>query len=250
MAIYYSHPSIQLGWILDAEAHGKTWTNRNGDDRLGASHQVRHAWENMLRDSGLQYNFISYADVIQHGMPSRIQGADPARRACACRMPRRGGSRRSAEAGGTVIADYLPGLWDQHGKGRSGGGALDDMFGVQHDPAMKRGRSVRRASSGARWTRTPTFSWKTYEEFLTNENTVHPGRERLQQGRARRCPSDHVNQLRQGDGGADEPVAAVVQRLPRRREPKRPKRSAPRSSIRSRRRACKRWVELERRGRS
>ncbi|MDB5291404.1 MAG: hypothetical protein JWL69_2645, partial [Phycisphaerales bacterium] len=32
VAIYYSHPSIQLGWIFDAEAHGKTWTNRNGDD--------------------------------------------------------------------------------------------------------------------------------------------------------------------------------------------------------------------------
>ena len=63
VAIYYSHASIQLGWILDAEAHGKTWINRNGDDRLGASHQVRQAWENMLRDSGLQYNFISYADV-------------------------------------------------------------------------------------------------------------------------------------------------------------------------------------------
>ena len=30
--LYYSHASIQLGWILDAEAHGKTWINRNGDD--------------------------------------------------------------------------------------------------------------------------------------------------------------------------------------------------------------------------
>ncbi|MES2462866.1 MAG: hypothetical protein V4671_19965, partial [Armatimonadota bacterium] len=28
VAILYSHPSVQLGWILDAEAHGKTWTNR------------------------------------------------------------------------------------------------------------------------------------------------------------------------------------------------------------------------------
>ena len=39
--------------------------------------------------------------------------------------------------GGTVIADYLPGLWDEHGRGRAAGGALDDLFGVQHDPAMR-----------------------------------------------------------------------------------------------------------------
>ena len=78
VAIYYSHASIQLGWIMDAAAHGKTWVNRNGDDRLGSSHQGRKAWENMLRDSGLQYNFISYVDVIQNGIPARIQGADPA----------------------------------------------------------------------------------------------------------------------------------------------------------------------------
>ncbi len=32
VAIYYSHASIQLGWILDAAAHGRTWVNRNGDE--------------------------------------------------------------------------------------------------------------------------------------------------------------------------------------------------------------------------
>ena len=40
IAIYYNHASIQLGWIFDAEAHGRTWINRNGDDRLGATHMV------------------------------------------------------------------------------------------------------------------------------------------------------------------------------------------------------------------
>jgi len=69
VAIYYNHASIQLGWILDAQAHGKTWINRNGDSALGASHLGRNAWENMLRDEGLQYNYVSYADVIQNGIP-------------------------------------------------------------------------------------------------------------------------------------------------------------------------------------
>jgi hypothetical protein len=73
VAIYYSHASIQLSWILDSEAHGRTWRNRNNDARLASSYLVRHAWENMLRDEGLQYNFISYADVVQKGIPIAIK---------------------------------------------------------------------------------------------------------------------------------------------------------------------------------
>ncbi len=169
VAIYYSHPSIQLGWILDAEAHGKTWTNRNGDDRLGASHQVRHAWENMLRDAGLQYDFLSYADVIQSGIPSDYRVLILP--ACLCLSDVE--ARRIQEFcrnGGTVVADYLPGVWDQHGKGRSGGGVLDEMFDVHHDPSMGSADLF----GGTLWcevNQDANFNWKTYEQFLTNQNT-------------------------------------------------------------------------------
>jgi hypothetical protein len=169
VAVYYSHPSIQLGWIMDAEAHGKTWVNRNGDDKLGASHHVRHAWENMLRDEGVQYNFLSYADVIQKGIPSDYRVLILP--ACLCLSDVE--SRRIKEfcaAGGTVIADYLPGLWDQHGKGRSGGGALDDLFGAKHDATM----SSKDVFGGRLWCEVDqdaNFSWNSYEQFLTNKNT-------------------------------------------------------------------------------
>jgi hypothetical protein len=169
VAIYYSHPSIQLGWILDAQAHGKTWINRNGDEKLGASHLVRHAWENMLRDSGLQYNFVSYVDVIQKGVPAEYKVLILP--ACLCLSDAE--ARRIKEfatAGGTVVADYLPGLWDQHGKGRPGGGVLDEMFGVKHDPGM----TAAALFGGKLWCEVDqdaNFSWKTYESFLTNGNT-------------------------------------------------------------------------------
>ena len=78
VAIYYSHASIQLGWIIDAAAHGKTWINRNGDERIGSSHQGRKAWENMLRDSGLQYNYPQLRRRDPERRPGGIQGADPA----------------------------------------------------------------------------------------------------------------------------------------------------------------------------
>ena len=41
--------------------------------------------------------------------------------------------REFAKGGGTVIADQLCGVFDEHGKSRSGRGALDDVFGVTHN---------------------------------------------------------------------------------------------------------------------
>jgi len=169
VALYYSHPSIQLGWILDAQAHGRTWVNRNGDERLGAAHLVRHAWENMLRDEGLQYNFLSYADVIQNGIPAEYKVLILP--ACLCLSDAEARRIRDfCRAGGTVIADYLPGVWDQHGRGR-GRGALDDLFGVAHDPALGPKDLF---GGGPLWCEVDqdaNFSWTTYEGFLSNGNT-------------------------------------------------------------------------------
>jgi len=169
VALYYSQASLQLGWILDAEAHGKTWINRNSDYRLGAAHLVRHAWENMLRDAGLQYSLISYADVIEHGVPAEFRVLILP--ACLCLSDAEARRIRAfCEAGGTVIADYLPGLWDQHGRGRAAGGVLDELFGVRHDPRWTKADLF----GGKLWCEVDqdaNFEWKTYAGFLTNRNT-------------------------------------------------------------------------------
>lgn len=169
VALYYSHPSLQLGWILDAQAHGKTWTNRDGDHRLGASHLVRQAWENMLRDSGLQYNFLSYVEVLQTGIPSDVKVLILP--ACLCLSDVEAQAIEAfCRGGGTVIADYLPGVWDQHGKGRANGGALDGMFGVRHEPTL----TAKDVWGGNLWcevNQDANYSWKTYREMLTNANS-------------------------------------------------------------------------------
>ena len=75
--------------------------------------------------------------------------------------------------GGTVIADYLPALWDQHGKGRAGGGALDDLFGVKQDPHL-RAADVFNGESKNLWAEVDqeaNFSTRNPEKFLTNANT-------------------------------------------------------------------------------
>jgi hypothetical protein len=169
VALYYSHPSIQLGWILDAEAHAKTWRNRNEDQRLGASHLVRHAWENMLRDEGLQYDFVSYADVIKGGVSEEYKVLIlPAVLCLSDAEARR--INEFCKRGGTVIADYLPGLWDEHGRGRKEGGALDDLFGVRHDPDL-RAADVFQKKLWTEVDQEARYDYRSFEELLTLENT-------------------------------------------------------------------------------
>ena len=168
MALYYSQASIQLGWIMDAEAHRNTWINRNIDGTAGTSQLVRHAWINMLRDEGLQFGWLSYVDLIQHGVPSKYKVLVLPATMCLSDAEARK-IKEFCAAGGTVIADFMPGLWDQHGKGRPGGGALDDVFGVQHDPHMKSADVF----GGRLWCETDqdaNYNFKTYDQLLTNAN--------------------------------------------------------------------------------
>ncbi len=131
VAIYYSHPSIQVGWMLDIEPHRGSWPNRNGDHRLGTSHLVRKAWEQMLLDEGIQYDFVGYRDVVVDGVPGEYRVLIlPAAWALSDAEARR--IRAFAEAGGTVIADFGTGLFDQHGRGRARG-VLDGFFGIERD---------------------------------------------------------------------------------------------------------------------
>jgi hypothetical protein len=131
IGIYYSHPSIQVSWCLDAHAHGATWPNRNDDDRLGTSHLDRKAWETLLADAGLGYRFLAYDEVVAKGVPADLRALILP----ACYALSDVEARRIAEfaaRGGTVVADFACGLFDPHGKGRTRG-ALDDLFGVRHD---------------------------------------------------------------------------------------------------------------------
>lgn len=152
VAVYYSHASIQLGWIMDAQAHGKTWRNRNSDG-MGGQNMCREAWENMLKDDGLQYNFISYADVIQDGIPKEYKVLILPNILCLSDAEAKK-IKEFCKAGGTVIADYMPGLWDQHGKGRPTGGVLDDMFGVKHDPNLGTADVFQGGANGNLWAET------------------------------------------------------------------------------------------------
>jgi hypothetical protein len=163
VAIYYSHPSIQVSWCLDIEPHGKTWVNRGDDHRLGTSHNVRKAWEYLLADSGIQYNFLAYDELIRRGVPPEYRVLIlPACFALSDIEALR--IREFCQAGGTVVADFGYGLFDQHGKGRTTG-ALDGLFGVAHNGFL----SKRDFFDGSLWVETNQdagFSYKKYRTLL------------------------------------------------------------------------------------
>ena len=170
VALYYSHASIQLGWIMDAQAHGKTWVNRNNDDKLGASHLVRRAWSDMLRDEGIQFTWVNYVDVIQNGVPKEFKVLILPATLCLSDVEAKR-IREFCENGGTVIADYMPGLWDQHGKGRANGGALDDLFGVKHSPKLMQKDVFNGGKLWCEVDQDANFSYTSFAKFMTNMNS-------------------------------------------------------------------------------
>jgi len=135
IGIYYSHPSLQAGWAMDAIVHGKSWVNRQGsiDNSNQTMGILRTVWCKVLEDLGLQYDFVSYLDVEEETvklnkkfkviiLPKTVCLSDKEAQAL----------KEFVYDGGILIADYLCGMMDQHGRGREKG-VLDDLFGIIRD---------------------------------------------------------------------------------------------------------------------
>lgn len=135
IGIYYSHPSIQAGWAMDAITHGKTWINRKGsiDDHNQTKGVLRKVWCKLLEDLGFQYDFISYMDVKKGKVDLSKKFKVIILPKTICLSDREAEVlKRFVTQGGTLVADYLCGVLDEHGKGRPQG-ILDDLFGIKRD---------------------------------------------------------------------------------------------------------------------
>ncbi len=141
IAIYYSHPSIQASWFIDCQPHGKTWINRSGslDARLASSAGTVWAWTKLLEDAGLQYDFYSYADLLERGLDPREYRLLILPRSLALSDQEAAAMTRYVEAGGHILADHGPGWFDQHLRGRQRP-ALDDLFGIDRHPPSGPGK--------------------------------------------------------------------------------------------------------------
>jgi len=136
VAIYYSHPSIQVTWALDVVSHRDTWPNRMSsmDNSISTSNLTRVAWLKSLEDIGVQAKFI-HQDHLLAGVLEKEGYKILLLNRVLCLSDAEAAAIRAFSAkGGTVIADHLCGVFDEHGKAREKG-ALDDLFGVTHNLA-------------------------------------------------------------------------------------------------------------------
>jgi hypothetical protein len=135
VGIYYSHPSVQAGWAMDALAHGKTWPRRlssmdNDNQSMGI---LRNAWCNTLEDIGFQYDFVSYLDVLDGAidLKARFKVIILPKTVCLSDKEARALTEFVMHSG-VLIADYLCGVMDEHGRGGNVG-KLDGLFGIEKD---------------------------------------------------------------------------------------------------------------------
>ncbi len=135
IAVYYSHPSVQATWAMDVVPHGGTWPNRSSslDNKCQSAGKNRVAWFKLLEDCGYQYNVVSADQVAAGELMRQKYKVLVACRVAAMSDAEADAIRAFVRAGGTVIADHLTGVLDEHGRGRKGGGALDDLFGIRRD---------------------------------------------------------------------------------------------------------------------
>lgn len=136
IAIYYSQPSIQVTWALDAVTHGKTWPNRSSsmEDGLSTASLTRIGWVKTLEDLGFQAKFVHQDHLLGGALDREGFKVLVLNRALCLSSAEAAAIKAFAAKGGTVVADHLCGIYDEHGKARDQG-ALDDLFGVRHDLA-------------------------------------------------------------------------------------------------------------------
>jgi hypothetical protein len=137
IAIHYSHPSLQVGWMLDSREDGDTWPRRFSSYEGVHSRitRVRSSWCRLLEDLGLQYDFVSTQQILDGTLAKRGYKALILPQSMAMGDREGLSIKQFGEAGGTVIADCLVGVFDEHGKRREVGLA-DDVFGFKR-PAGK-----------------------------------------------------------------------------------------------------------------
>ncbi|MCG3180711.1 MAG: hypothetical protein BIFFINMI_03074 [Phycisphaerae bacterium] len=133
VAIYYSQPSIRAAWILDSTVHeNHGWAARSGGIERYNSTSIlcRLAWMAMLQDAGLQYSFID-APKLAAGELTADRFKVLILPACfALSDAEIAAMEKFVKAGGTVIADFLPGLMNEHCRFRTGPGIAQSLFGV------------------------------------------------------------------------------------------------------------------------
>ena len=136
VALLYSMPSNQISWMMDSEADGKSWNQRS--DSYEPDHMSMFfshvGWNKLLEDVGVKGRWMSYLELINGTLSTRGVKVLVLPRSLALSDVERDKIEQWVQAGGTLIADSLTGIWDGNLHRRSiedGGGWWDTFLGVK-----------------------------------------------------------------------------------------------------------------------
>lgn len=118
IAIHYSQPSMRAEWMLAQRPHGEAWVDRTSSKERTDSEflRLRESWCKIVEDLGLQYNFVAYEQVERGELARGGYRALILPRSTSLSEAEAREIRAFAEAGGLVIADGVPGRYDEHSR--------------------------------------------------------------------------------------------------------------------------------------
>jgi hypothetical protein len=116
VAIHYSQPSMRIEWMLAQRSKGEAWVHRSSStERMDSEFlRLRESYTKLVEDLGLQYRFVSYAQVEDGELLKRGYRVLILPRSTALSAAETREIRAFVAQGGVVIADGEPGQFDEH----------------------------------------------------------------------------------------------------------------------------------------
>ena len=136
IAIHYSYPSIHAAWIVDgAVQEDVSYNTSKSFDRFNEN---RDGWVKILKDSGLQFDFLAYSGVERGELVSKGYKMFVLPMSYALSDKEVAAIREFVAGGGIVLADALPGVMDDHCRFRDTRTLLE-VFGIEAAPGNRQG---------------------------------------------------------------------------------------------------------------
>jgi hypothetical protein len=129
IAIHYSQASMRTDWMRAQKSKGSAWANRNASTERKDSDflRVRESWCRVIEDQGLQYDFIGYGDLEKGRLASGGYRVLILPRSSSLSGSEVRAIREFVDAGGKVIADSMPGEYNEHSR-KLNHSPLGDLF--------------------------------------------------------------------------------------------------------------------------
>lgn len=135
IAIHYSHPSVQVHWMIENLKVGKRWPVEEVGDSNLRFNGVRNSVTKVIEDLNLQYEFLGSRQLVGGALGSGEFKLLVLPQSIAMSADEAARVRQFVETGGMVIADCRLATMNEHGRDL-GRGQLDELFGIARAAAQ------------------------------------------------------------------------------------------------------------------